>query len=62
MITKERMREKFKEQLSYERQAYDLYCEYVEKLSDEELVRAFSSIRDDEVKHAAIVKKFIDLC
>lgn len=52
---------KFEELLRTEEKARDLYQYYIERLEDPVLLEKFKQIYNDELRHVAITKNFLEL-
>lgn len=54
-------REEFEKILEIEIKARDYYTELLADLSDPEIRRRITEIRDDEVRHIALAKRLLEL-
>lgn len=61
MDNKETLIKMFEDLYALEKQAKDLYDEFLETLENKEEIKILSSIRDDEIRHMEIVKKIQEL-
>lgn len=61
MKTNENLQKIFKELYLLEKQARDLYSEYLAEISNEKASKIIMEIREEEEKHMEIAQKLIDI-